>query len=417
MSKMTTARISNFKRLRLVELKPEGELVVIGGKNGNGKSSVLDAIVVALGGLKYAPENPVRNGADKAEIVITTDDGYTIRRYFTAEGTEGLKITDAKGFSPAKSQTFLDGLFRPTGSDPLEFMRKKPAEQQILLKEIVGIDFSELDARRAEVYEYRRQTNARLNELKAENANRELFEDAPDDEIDTAALVTQLTEAAAVNKAVSDAVTKVEYADTALADAERQLAAAKELVTQCRAQRDALRRERELMSSIDTSDIESQLANAASTNEKVRINREIRAGVDKWNDLETKRVAFENELGEIDAAKEKLLSEAKFPIPGLSFGEDGPLLNGQPLSQASGAEQLLTSVALWIKTQPAEGLRLVPIHDGSLLDEDSMALLEELAIKENALVLIERVGSEGATLIIEDGAVKGVQPKLEEVPA
>ena len=54
----------NFKRLGLVEITPEGNLVTIGGKNGQGKSSVLDAIFVALKGRAVAPPKPIRAGEE-----------------------------------------------------------------------------------------------------------------------------------------------------------------------------------------------------------------------------------------------------------------------------------------------------------------------------------------------------------------
>ena len=36
-------KAENVKRLKAVEITPEGEIVVIGGKNGAGKTSVLDS--------------------------------------------------------------------------------------------------------------------------------------------------------------------------------------------------------------------------------------------------------------------------------------------------------------------------------------------------------------------------------------
>ena len=58
----------NFKKLRAVEITPKGELVEICGKNGAGKSSVLDSIWWALEGTKHIQAMPIRKGADKARI-------------------------------------------------------------------------------------------------------------------------------------------------------------------------------------------------------------------------------------------------------------------------------------------------------------------------------------------------------------
>ena len=62
--KINTLQIENIKRVKAVALSPaESGLTVIGGKNGQGKTSVLDAIAWALGGDRYRPSNPKRDGS------------------------------------------------------------------------------------------------------------------------------------------------------------------------------------------------------------------------------------------------------------------------------------------------------------------------------------------------------------------
>lgn len=54
--KIVSLTAENVKKLTVVEITPAGNLVQITGKNGQGKSSVLDAIWWALAGritLKY----------------------------------------------------------------------------------------------------------------------------------------------------------------------------------------------------------------------------------------------------------------------------------------------------------------------------------------------------------------------------
>src|SRR3989337_2937510 len=53
----------NVKKLRAVEITPTGELVEVTGRNGAGKTSVLDAIWWALAGTKHIQAVPIRTRA------------------------------------------------------------------------------------------------------------------------------------------------------------------------------------------------------------------------------------------------------------------------------------------------------------------------------------------------------------------
>ncbi len=92
------------------------------------------------------------------------------------------------------------------------------------------------------------------------------------------------------------------------------------------------------------------------------------------------------------------------PVPGLGFSETEVTLNGIPLSQSSSAEQLRVGLAIAIAANP--NMKVMLIRDGSLLDEDSLRLVEESAKAAGAQVWIERVSSTGCTVVIEDGQVK-----------
>ena len=62
--KISAFEIENVKRVKAVAYKPtENGLTVLGGKNGQGKTSVLDAIAWALGGNRFAPSAPYREGS------------------------------------------------------------------------------------------------------------------------------------------------------------------------------------------------------------------------------------------------------------------------------------------------------------------------------------------------------------------
>lgn len=99
------------------------------------------------------------------------------------------------------------------------------------------------------------------------------------------------------------------------------------------------------------------------------------------------------------------LEKAAMPVPGLGFDDDGVTYGGVPLDQASGAEQLRVSLAIAMACSPT--LRDIWIKDGSLLDDDSLEALRQLASEKDYRVWVERVGDgDDGALIIEDGAVR-----------
>jgi hypothetical protein len=106
-----------------------------------------------------------------------------------------------------------------------------------------------------------------------------------------------------------------------------------------------------------------------------------------------------------DQAKRAAIAAAKMPVPGLDFGDGVVLLAGVPFDQASDAERLRASVAIAMAANPK--LRVIRIRDGSLLDEDAMKVLEQIAIERDFQVWIERVDSSGQVgFVLEDGHVR-----------
>ena len=81
--KVLELRAENIKNLKVVEIRPDVNANVLTGKNGAGKSAILDCIFTALTGVKL--DKPIRDGEERAEVDIDLGD-YKIRKVFTANG-------------------------------------------------------------------------------------------------------------------------------------------------------------------------------------------------------------------------------------------------------------------------------------------------------------------------------------------
>ena len=94
--KINKLEIENVKRVKAVKIEPtETGLTVIGGPNGQGKTSILDSIAWALGGDRYRPSEAHRQGSvTPPNIHITMNNGLVIER---KGKNSSLKVIDPDG--------------------------------------------------------------------------------------------------------------------------------------------------------------------------------------------------------------------------------------------------------------------------------------------------------------------------------
>lgn len=412
----------NVKRLRMVRItpNPDAGTVVIGGKNAQGKSSLLDAIEMALGGGKSIPAEPVRHGARKARVVVDLGD-IVVERTFSAKGT-ALEVRGKDGLPKASPQKLLDSLCSKVSFDPLEFARAEPKKQDETLKRVLGLDFSDIEAARAKLYEQRTAANREMKRLEALIESMPEHRDAPKEPIDVKETAALLKAAHDANRMRAGAAQRIATARQDLADQDEEIAALEQRIAQ--AQKDLaaqqsvheamaaaiLESERDLPPEQATTELEAKLESAETVNAKVRANAEKKKLDTALFEQEKAVDELTQTIASLDEEKASRLAAAKFPIEGLGFDDAGPTLNSVPLAQASQAEALRLSVAIGAALNPRVKIALV--REGSRLDDDGMALLEQLAKETGLQVWVERVGTgDAGAVIIEDGTV--VEPAAE----
>lgn len=392
----------NVKRLKAVRIKPDKTLVRIEGRNAQGKTSVLDAIAAALGGGKWQPEKPVRQGEKKASVKLNLGE-LEIERRWTAKGGTTLVVT-SNGTQLATPQTILDRLMGDLTFDPLAFVRMKPADQSDLLRRLAGLDFTALDAERAEVFAERTGVNrdAKAAALRASDMPPKPANDTP---INVRELADKQQQAVGHNRQVEAAndaharsLAAIEDAKVAVKIAQQKLADAEKVAADCEKRCAGL----EL---IDVGDLGEQIGKAEAHNRAIDVRR-------GWEEREAEAKALQEQadkltarLEEIDGEKSRALAAAQFPLDGLGIDDNGPTLHGIPFSQASSAEQLRTGVAIGLAGKPRA--RIILIRDGSLLDGAGLQSLQGIAEEFDAQVFVERVAESAApsAVYIEDGEV------------
>jgi len=457
MTRIVELNVEAVKRITAAHINPDGSLVIIGGRNAQGKSSVLDSIAYAIGGKRLLPAEPLQRGADKGKVSVTLDDGVTITRTFTPGGGGTLKIETADGMSPKGAQGWLDARIGALSFDPTAFLREKPQDQAATLRRLCGVDTTAIDSKRKAVYDERTEIGRDGARAKGAAESALHHDDAPAEEVSIEVLMQRRREAGGQHNAHASAVRAVEEMRRNAAGCERDaeaieaqsitaLASAKAAAEETRRRAEEMIRQAEealqraeveaaaeakrakslrahaaaveteaanedktaakLASALpDIDAIDAEIAGADLVNRKVRDNRDHARKVEAVEALRAQYEAKTAEIAALDAQRASMLQAAAFPVEGLGINDTGVVTyNDIPLDQASQAEQIRVSLGMGIAMSPE--LRIILIRDGSLLDADNLALIAELAEKADAQVWIERVGGadEGA-IVIEDGQV------------
>jgi hypothetical protein len=447
--KVIELHIENVKRLTAVDIKPAGPLVTIAGANGAGKSSVLDSIAWALGGMREAQAEPIRRGEERATIKLDLGE-LTVTRKFTRSGST-LVVESADGARYTSPQSMLDAMLGELAFDPLEFSRMPPKEQAATLRRLVKLDVDLDELARLDAADVARRTESnRAARAALASADAIAERGEPEPMIDITALSERVTSAAAHNDSIAkrqarrDALANdIEMRRLGLPKVRDEIAEIDRQIASLNAKRAELALIVELGSaSID--DDAAKLANAEPLPAPIDVADAVaelnRAGAENAarelrNDARRRRLEFlaaarkhEAESRAISDAIEgrerqrrDALARAEMPIAGLEFDESGVRFRKPgaaeafPLAQCSSAEQLAISASIAMAMNPK--LRILRIKDGSLLDDNGLAMLERLAAERDFQVWIERVDTSGKFgIVIRDGTV-AADPEPETLPA
>lgn len=433
---------TNFKRLRVVDVEPPSGAVVVAGRNGQGKSSILDAIISALGGKRVCPPQPVRLGTERAEVLVDLGE-LEILRTFGADGATRVRVRTKDGAEPRAPQALLDDLCGPF-LDPLAFTRLSPLEQRrelLGLLDLGGFDLAASEAKERGAAEDRRDLRKDRARVAAERDGIGLPPELPPGPApDVGAAVRALEDATATAARVEaarveaeragreaaklrDAVGATERRCQARIDEMRTAIARAEAAAQeefARAQREA--EEAEARAAALAAEVAgSAPPDVAAARAAVEAARAVEAAGRRrarWRELDSKVEELDEDIFEVDqrieherAARAGALAAAPVPVPGLEIAEDGLRYRGVPFSQAAQSEQLRVAVGLAMARRPR--LRVLRVQEGALLDAEHLQVLREEAERAGFQVWIEKVDSEGADLVIEDGTVVGAPAPAE----
>ncbi len=410
--KISSLQIENVKRITAVSLEPsESGLTIIGGNNGQGKTSVLDAICWTLGGEKFRPTNAAREGAYADPIMrVELSNGLVVER---RGKNSALKVIDPQGNK--SGQRLLDSFVSQFALDLPKFLNATDKEKADTLLQIIGVgkQLAQMDAQESRLYNERLAVGRIADQKKKYAESMPYWEGVPEIPISASELIAQqqaILRKNAENQRLrenraqcEDRVIKarmaLEEAKHVLAKAEYDMAQAKRSVADLQDE--------------STTELERNLEEIDTINSKIRDNLNKAHASAEAEEQAAQYRSLTEQIEGIRLARQSLLDSADLPLPGLSVAEGKLLYNGKAWDCMSGSEQLRAATAIVRRLNPECGFVLL-----DKLEQMDLSTLREFGTwleAEGLQAIATRVSTgDECSIIIEDGRV---QDAAEAAPA
>ena len=450
--------VRNYKKIKhaVITPDPDQHVLLLTGKNRQGKTSLIETIWVCLCGEKYLPPKAIRDGEDSAEASIDFGE-FVVTRTITPKTTR-LSVVAKDGFKAPSPQTFLTSKISDMIQNPLDYMRLKPDQQLKHLQGLVNLQvnlqewekrtglplkkapddpLALFDQAHKYLYDERGKVNQEVTRLTG--AVRQLAMEIPDEHKGTTAVsVSGLFnvrrtleekkkandhargELIALLALMEDLEKQTQAVQDEIEASEAEIERLRKVIEKKREQRTnmivGLKEKREAADEMKTaidqlvdpdfSEVDAKIQGADAINrmaakveEHAKLSAELVAA-------RAKSEAYTRGLAGLKEYKGDLIAQAGLPVAGLSFEGGVVTYNGFPLSQASGAEQIQVSCAICMASHPRIGLLTLDTGWADL-DKGSQAVLTDWAKTMGANIVVVQVSEEPqeAGWHFEDGEI------------
>lgn len=410
--KINELLIENVKRVKAVQFEPSADgLTIIGGRNGQGKTSVLDAIAWALGGNNYKLSVPKRAGAlVPPNLHLELSNGLIVER----KGKNStLKVTDPNGNK--SGQQLLNEFVSTLALDLPKFINGSDKDKADSLLKILGIGdvLAQLDTKENQLYAQRTEVGRIADRKKKAADEMPMYPNVPKEPVSATELIKEQQEILARNGENERKRQDAARYERMLAEAQIAFDEAKAALQ--KAEQDCLtaRKSAEDLHDESTAELEKNLAEIEALNIKIRANSTKEAAEVEANNLQQEYDGLTEQIESVREERNKLLDSAELPLPGLSVKDGKLIYNNMPWDGMSGSDQLKVATAIVRKLNPQCGFVLM-----DKLEQMDLETLQEFGtwLKQEGLQVIATRVSTGdeCSIIIEDGMVKGDTEAVKE---
>lgn len=430
-----SALLENFKKILHLEIKAEGNHIVLVGMNGTCKTAVLEALLTLMFGKKLLPNDPVRHGAESSliECGICNDKGDKVAYKIKSRITDNNFSLTVSTFTPGgnemvvkKPTEFLSTIVTRDFIDPDEFVRKGGKDRIAMLYKLIPslqTKINELEKDYDEEKFNRSQINIDKKKLESQLLNYPFTKGLPESEEDPAVILEELKAAGIHNAKKDEMLNEMQSIDRDMDNSnemalqaageikalEQQIANKKRLVDEmaakvdeCAAMKAEISNQIDGFVSMDVQSIEDRLSKLNETNKAIRTNQKHNAIQKELSDKAVEYSAGLTRMREIEDKKISVYRDVEMPVDGLEVGVSDITFpdpnNGERVSFGSLSTGQKVRVAVGILAKflppPEEGLRCMVINDANALDKKNYTAMLEAADENNIQLLMHKTAFE-----------------------
>lgn len=410
--KINRLEIENVKRIHAVMIEPSKDgLTIIGGKNRQGKSSVLDAIAWALGGNKYKPSQAGNTDSTiPPRLKVIMDNGLVVER---KGKNSDLKVTDPEG--QKGGQQLLDSFVEELAINLPKFMEATGKEKANTLLQIIGVgpQLAELEQKEKSLYQERLYVGRTADQKEKFAAEQPYYPDAPEEPVSASELIKEQQEILARNgqrqqwrREYDDILRQMSLADDKIKDLEAQLRQWKESKKALEEKSIAAQKTPAELKMESTEELERSIDNIELINRKVRANLDKAKAEEDAKQYRDQYTELSQTIEDVRKQKAGLLESADLPLPGLSVKDGELVYNGQQWDNMSSAEQMIVSTSIVRKLNPKCGFVLLDKLEA--MDLDTLKEFGAWLEQEGLQAIATRVSTgDECSIVITDGYVEG----------
>ena len=410
--KINRLEIENVKRIHAVMIEPSKDgLTIIGGKNRQGKSSVLDAIAWALGGNKYKPTQATNaDSTIPPRLKVIMDNGLVVER---KGKNSDLKVTDPEG--QKGGQQLLDSFVEELAINLPKFMEATGKEKANTLLQIIGVgpQLAELEQKEKSLYQERLYVGRTADQKEKFAAEQPYYPDAPEEPVSASELIREQQEILARNgqrqqwrREHDSILEKIMKTEDEIESHEASIRALKARLGELDEQRKASEKTPAELKMESTEELERSIDNIELINRKVRANLDKAKAEEDAKQYRDQYTELTNAIEDVRKQKTSLLDSADLPLPGLSVKDGELIYNGQQWDNMSSAEQMIVSTSIVRKLNPKCGFVLLDKLEA--MDLDTLKEFGAWLEQEGLQAIATRVSTgDECSIVITDGYVEG----------